>query len=450
MKYDVIVIGAGPAGKKSSGIFAKAGKKVCLVEQNENHVGGTCLNEGCIPAKLYLESVSYLEKREYLKSCGLESMGLSFNIETLREKKCSLINQMRKGATQSITKSGIDLVFGKASFVDLKSIKVGSKIFQADKFIIATGSLSKEHPVLQIDKKSIITSNEVFELKKIPSSIVIVGGGAIGCEFATFFNALGSSVHIVEFTSSLLPAEDKDVSDTIKREFIKKGIKITLNGNISGYTKSCEKIVLDIETKKGLIKEESELVLVSIGRSPNTEGLSLEKASVKTQKGFIKVDDFLRTTNSNIFAIGDVIPTAALAHVAYNEAKVAAHNILSNSKEKPSQIIPFVTFSSPQVASIGAREKELREKNIEYKATKGFFKSNAKAKIKGFDGGFVKILSDNSTGVIIGGAMVGNDTTELIHILLVAINAKQTIDELKDMIFAHPTLSEALWESLNH
>ncbi len=450
MKYDVIVIGGGPAGKKCSTILAKAGKKVCLIEQNEEHIGGTCLNEGCIPAKLYLESVEYLEKREYLKSCGLESMGLSFNIKRLKEKKCNLVSQIRKGAVQSITKSGIDLVFGKASFVDCKSIKVGSKTFQADKFIIATGSLSKKHPVLKTDKKSIITSDEVFELEKIPSSIVIVGGGAIGCEFATFFNALGSSVHIVEFTSNLLPAEDKDVSDTVKREFAKKGIKVTLDGNVTGYTKNGEKIVLEIKTKKGLTEEESELVLVSIGRTPNTAELSLEKAGVKTQKDFIKVDDYLQTTNSNIFAIGDVIPTAALAHVAYDEAKIAAHNILNNSCKKPSQVIPFVTFSHPQVASIGLKEKEMRERKIEYKVTKGFFKSNAKAKIKGFDGGFVKILSDISNGVVLGGAIVGNDATELIHTLLVAINSKQTLEEIKDMVFAHPTLSEALWEILNH
>ena len=445
-QYDVVIIGGGPAGEKCSAYLAKEGKKVCLIEKNENHIGGTCLNEGCIPAKLYLESVSCLGKKKYLESLGLSMQEARFDMSTLKNKKINLLDQIRKGATLGIKKSGVDTVFGLASFVDEKSVHVDGEVIQADKFVIATGSIHRPHPLLKVDKKQIISSDEVFELEKIPESILIVGGGAIGCEFATFFNSLGTSVHIAEFTSNLVPAEDEDVAKTLKRELERKGIKVTLSANVTSFVKNDNSVDIKMETARGVIEASYELILVSIGRSPNISNIGLENAKIKNEKGFIVVDEHLKTTNPNIYAIGDVVPTPSLAHVAWNEAKTVAYNITNKSQKEPSKIVPFVTFCNPQVASVGLKEKMLKKQNIEYEVIKQFFKSNSKAKIKGDDGGFIKLLCDKESKIILGGAIIGQEATEIIHQILICVNQKLTIYDLKEMIFAHPTLSESLWE----
>ncbi len=446
-KYDVVIIGGGPAGEKCSAYLAKEGKKVCLIEKNENHIGGTCLNEGCIPAKLYLESVACMGKKKYLESLGFSYQDEVFDINILKNKKIDLLNQIRKGATTNIKKSGVETIFGLASFVDEKSVQVGGEIIKADKFVIATGSVHRAHPLLEIDKKQIISSDDVFELEEIPNSILIVGGGAIGCEFATFFNSLGTSVHIAEFTPNLVPAEDEDVAKTLERELKRKGIKVTLNANVTSFSKEKNSIAIKMETPKGEVEQSYELVLVSIGRSPNSANLGLENANIKSDRGFITVDKNLLTTNPNIYAIGDVIPTPALAHVAYNEARTVAQNIINKSQKESSKVVPFVTFCNPQVASVGMNEKMLKKQNIDYVVIKQFFKSNPKAKIKGDDGGFVKFLCDKKSKIILGGAIVGQEATELIHEILICVNQKLSTDDLKEMVFAHPTLSETLWEN---
>ncbi|WP_331774370.1 dihydrolipoyl dehydrogenase [Sulfurospirillum sp. 1612] len=448
MQYDVVVIGAGPGGKSTAMHLEKEGKRVCLIEKDANHIGGTCLNEGCIPTKLFLESVSFLDKKAYLERCGLNVASVSFEMPTLLAQKEMLLNQLRTGAMASVKKTSIDMIFGTASFVNEDAVQVNNQIIEADSFAIATGSTYRKHPLLKIDHQQILCSDDVFGLETIPKSIVIVGGGAIGCEFATFFHALGSRVHIVEFTSHLVPAEDADVASALKRELERKGIKISLSTNVTAYEKKENSVALTLKTSRGDVTEEAALVLVSIGRIPNIADLQLEKAKVTTERGFVHVDEYLQTSNPNIYALGDVVPTPALAHVAYDEAKVVAHNLCHERQKTPSSVIPFVTFCQPQVASVGWHERELKEENIEFDVIKSFFKSSAKAKINGDDSGFIKLLCDKENGLILGGSIVGHDATELIHEVLVAINKKATKEDLKDMVFAHPTLSESLWSML--
>ncbi len=446
MNYDVIVIGAGPGGYECASLLAKQGKNVAIIEKNENQIGGTCLNEGCIPAKHYLESAGYIAKQNYFKSCGVLFENLSLDMSTLKSKKNELIEELRNGINAKLKKAKVTTIFGTATFESKNSIRVNNEVINADKFVIASGSIHRPHPLLKIDGKQIISSKEVFELDNIPTSILIVGGGAIGCEFATFFNSLGTKVHIAEFTPNIVPAEDIDVAKGLKRELEKKGITITTDTNVTSFSKNTNSIDIKMQTKKGEVVANYELILVSIGRSPNTSELNLDKADISNERGFITVDEHLQTSNANVYAIGDVITTPALAHSAYNEANVATNNIFNPSICKPSKVIPFVTFCQPQVASVGKNEKMLKAEGIEYTAIKHFYKSSAKAKIKGDDSGFIKLLCDKQNGVILGGTMMGNDTTEHIHQMLIAINTKLTKDELAKMVFAHPTLSESLWE----
>ena len=450
--YDCIVIGAGPAGYEVALLLAHGGKSVCIVDKNESQVGGTCLNEGCVPAKNFLETASYIKKSTYFKSCGVDFSLNSFDIEKLKDNTNNLINELKNGILLKLKNAKIDIKYGTASFLDETTIKVSSnkeEVLSAKEIIIASGSSHKNHPLLNLEDNKIISSKEVFRLKKIPKSILIVGGGAIGCEFATFFNALGCEVEIAEFTPRLVNLEDEDVSKTLKREFERQGIKVYVNANVTMSKMSENSININIDLGKKQEMKTYEQVLISIGRIPNTKDLNLFNANIEEERAFIEVDQNLRSvTNKNVYAIGDVIKSPALAHMAYYEAKRVAAFILKKEEMPEKAIFPSVTFCSPQIASIGLNESTLKEKDINFKVKKLFFKLNAKAKIKGDDSGFVKIIHDTNKGIILGASIIGNDSTELIHEFLVAINAKLTISDLSKMIFAHPTLSEAISDCL--
>ncbi|WP_320035553.1 dihydrolipoyl dehydrogenase [Halarcobacter sp.] len=449
--YDVVVIGAGPAGYEIASLLGEGGKSVCLIEKDEEHLGGTCLNWGCVPAKNFLESAIYTKKASYFKECGVDFTLNGFDIDKLKSNTCRLICDTKTGIFKKLKKAKAEIKYGTASFVDENSIKVNDEIIEASEFIIATGSNHREHPLMKIDKGKIISSKEVFTLDKLPESILIVGGGAIGCEFATFFHSLGVKTHIAEFTPKLLPIEDDDMGKTIKREFERSGIKVDVKANIIEYEvlEDGVQVTLDLGKKQEVLKFDK--VLISIGRVPNTSELNLEKANIASDNGFVEVDSNLQSeTNKKIYAIGDVIRSPALAHVAYYEAKRVANKILNHEALPQKAIFPSVTFCSPQVASIGESEYSLKEQGVKFKTKKVFFKTSAKAKIKGDDSGFIKIIYDEESETILGAGIVGNEATELIHQFLVAINAKLTLKDLSKMIFAHPTLSESTLEVFGH
>ncbi len=446
-KYDICIIGAGPAGYKAALILAKNGKNVLLIDKNEKRIGGTCLNEGCIPAKNYLESANYLGKFSYFASRGLKGKTDDFDIRLLKTKTDELLDTLRLGLQKKLSIGGVKFEYGEAVFISKNEVKVNDKIIQADKFIIATGSIHKEHPVLAIDEKYIISSKEVFKLEKLPKDILVVGAGAIGCEFANFFNFTGSNVHLCEFTSSILPFEDKDVSDTVQREYKKQGIKVDINTTVKEYGIINKKIIITFEKNGKTFDGAFDKVLISIGRIPNTKQIGLDKAGVKSdERGFVEIDSLYKTTNEHIYAIGDVVATPSLAHMASYEAKKIAFDILKFAPLKES-VIPNVVFATPQVGSVGENEKSLKEKEIPYNVKKLFLKSLGMPKIKGNDSGFVKLLFDERE-FLIGASLVGYDMTEIINQVAICINAKLKKDDILSMIFAHPTMSESFYKTL--
>ncbi len=444
--FDVIVIGAGPAGYEVASLLGAGGKSVCVIEKGESSVGGTCLNEGCVPAKNFLETSAYIKKEEYFKSCGVNHTGSSFDISTLQVSTDCLIKDLKVGIFNKLKKSKVTIEYDTATFIDNHTIQLEkqNKQITSQDIVIASGSSHRDHPLLNLQDETIISSREVFKLTDIPKTILIIGGGAIGCEFASFFNALGSSVQISEFAPRLVANEDDDISRTLKREFEKKDIHIDLNANVTNYCVNEYGVEVTVDTGKKVETKTFEKVLISIGRIPNTSGLNLENVNIEQDRGFIEVNENLQTTkHDNIYAIGDVLKTPALAHVAYYEAKRVAQHILDKEAFPNDYIFPSVIFCTPQIASIGKSEKILKENGIKFKNKKLFFKTNAKAKIKGDDSGFIKVLYDEETSLILGASIIGNDATELIHQFLIAINAKLGLNDLEKMIFAHPTLSES-------
>ncbi len=448
MIYDVIIIGAGSAGYEAASLLGMAGKNVCIVDKDESRIGGTCLNEGCVPAKNFLETSTYVKKASYFAKTGVDFTLNSFDIQALKQNTACLIKDMKDGILKKLKNAKVDIKYGTASFVNETSIKLkgdDNEVLSAKKFIIASGSIHREHPLMNLCEDKIISSKEVFTLNELPKSILVVGGGAIGCEFASFFSSLGVKVEIAEFTASLVPIEDEDVSKTLNRELTRTGIKVYLKANVTSYEIKENEVEVTLDLGKKQEVKSYDKILISIGRNPNTSDLEAKNANIKLDRGFVEVNDNLQSvSNENVYAIGDVIATPALAHMAYYEAKRVASIILEEDVMKKDAIFPSVTFCTPQIASIGQSEKALKESEVDFKVKKIFFKTNVKAKIKGDDAGFIKILHEANTGKILGASIIGNEATELIHQFLISINADLNLKDLEKMIFAHPTLSESI------
>ena len=441
-EYEVVVIGAGPAGYQSALELGKVGKKVLLIDRAKESIGGVCLNVGCIPTKSYLESASFVSKIEHFKNMGV---GLDFqglNLEQLREKTIDLITEIRTGVLWMLEQSKVEILYGSASFIDSHTIEVDGEEIRFEKCIIATGSKVRELAQLPIDSNSIISSTDVFELKKLPKSITIIGVGAIGCEAATFFNSLGVEVILIGRSSKLLPHEDEDISKALLRVFKRSGIRVITSVSIDRFEIKESGVELFLDSKESL---ESEIVLSATGRTPNCESLNLHKADVKqNEKQFVEVLASFVTSQEHIYAIGDCIDTPAFAHTAYAEARIVAQNIINSESKTNTHITPVTIFTNPQIASCGLKERDAQEQGIDIEVKKAYYKANAKAKIHGDDSGFAKVIVCSKTGVILGASIIGVGATEIIHELLFSIENSLSIKDLRGVIHAHPTVSEIL------
>ncbi|MCX5706739.1 MAG: dihydrolipoyl dehydrogenase [Candidatus Omnitrophica bacterium] len=427
--YDLTVIGAGWAGF-NAGIKAKElGLKVSLIE--ESHLGGTCLNLGCIPTKTLIQSAKVLNLLKKSSQFGINNTALELDFLKIQERKKQIVKQLA-GGMQSMLK-GIDYICGKAEIISVQELKVNDKIIKTKYILIASGSKPVELKEFKFSPNKILSSNEILNLEKLPCSLLIIGGGVIGCEFASLFSILGTQVTLVEKMPQLLLGEDREVAKKLEGLFKKKGIKVNTDSDAAN-------INLD----------DFELVLVCVGRQAQLESLGLEKIGLTIEKGRILVDDYLSTNINNIYAAGDCTAKICLAHYASFQGCLAAENIANPLKKKKAKIanIPNCIFTDPEIASVGLTESRAKEAGIETVMHRFDFMGSGMARILDETEGFLKIITDKNNGLLLGASIIGPKATELIGILTVAVSARLNIDQLRNTVFAHPSLSETIGEAL--
>ncbi|MEW8961763.1 dihydrolipoyl dehydrogenase [Paraclostridium dentum] len=446
----VAVIGGGPGGYVAAIKAAMLGAEVTVIEKRK--VGGTCLNVGCIPTKALLASSSLISSIKEAKDFGIHINGeVESNFDDIMNRKNKVVSQLISGIEFLFEKRGIKLVNGFGKLVDTNKIEVnkedGSKeLVEADKIILANGSQPVILPMFPYDGDKIITSDEALNLKDVPKSLLIVGGGVIGCEFGQFFRALGTEVTIVEMFDQLLPLEDKDVAKQLQRQFKKDKIKVMTGVKIE----KCEIVDNEVIATLSNGKEvKAEKALLSIGRKPYLDNSGIEDIGIELERGKVIVNENLETNVKGIYAIGDIINTPFLAHVASKEGLVAAQNaVCGNSKTVNYAAVPRCVYTEPEVAGVGKTEKELQENGIEYNTGQFDFRALGKAQAIGHFQGFIKILADKNDKII-GASIVGPHATDLLTELSLAVHLGLTVEEVGDVIHAHPTLSEGIMEALH-
>lgn len=446
----VTVIGGGPAGYVAAITAAQQGSKVTLIERNK--LGGTCLNEGCMPTKSLLESATRFEqiKNAYQFGISVKEGAAEIDWPQVQRYKNSITEKLVQGIQFLMKKNKIQVVAGEASFLNSQLIQVqtadGVELVKSDKVIIATGSESAGLPNLTFDNW-VIDSRQAMTLPEIPPSLLIIGGGVIGCEFASIYSRMGTEVTIVEMENQLLPGEDPDVASVLERSLKKSGVSIYCGAKVSHIVKVSGKAVL--ETKKGLIELEPAKVLVAIGRKPRVAGLNLETIGIDfdARKG-IHVDDYMQTNIPGIFACGDVIGGIQLAHIGFHEGRTAARNACGMGETINYHAVPRCIYTSPEIAGVGLNEKQAKEKYGDIMIGQCSFAANGKALISGEAIGKVKVIVEPQFNEIVGMTIVGPLATELIGQGTAMLYSEMTADSMEHFIAAHPTLSEAIHEAL--
>ncbi|MGM0650557.1 MAG: dihydrolipoyl dehydrogenase [Bacteroidota bacterium] len=452
MKYDLIVIGSGPGGYVAAIRASQLGMKTAVVEKAET--GGVCLNWGCIPTKALIKSAQVYNYLKHAEDYGINTgNGISPDFTRIIERSRGVADKMSKGIQFLFKKNKIDLHEGYGRIAGKGKVEVTKKDettdeLEAEHIIIATGAHSKELPGIKQDGKHVIGYREAMTLEKLPESMVVVGSGAIGSEFAYIYNALGTEITIVEFLPEVVPNEDSDVSKQLKRSFKKSGIKVMTKTKVESVDCRQGKCHVTVETKKGKEELEADVVLSAVGVEPNLTGIGLEDAGIALEKGKIKVDDYYRTNVDGVYAIGDVVHGPALAHVASAEGITCVENIAGR---KPEPIdynnIPSAVYTVPEVSSVGLTEAMAKEAGYEVKTGKFPLTASGKATAAGNNDGFVKLIFDASTEKLLGAHMMGENVTEMIAELVVAKKMGATGHQIIKSIHPHPTISEAVMEA---
>ncbi|MEX2336476.1 MAG: dihydrolipoyl dehydrogenase [Fulvivirga sp.] len=451
-KYDIIVLGSGPGGYVTAIRASQLGFKTAIVEKES--LGGVCLNWGCIPTKALLKSAEVFDYLKHAEDYGLKLENPDKDFGAVIKRSREVANGMSKGVQFLMKKNKIDVIEGFGKLKSGKKVAVtdkdkNTKEYQADHIIVATGARSRELPSLKQDGKKVIGYREAMSLEKQPKSMIVVGSGAIGVEFAHFYNAMGTDVTIVEFLPNLVPLEDEEVSKQFERSVKKAGIKVMTNSSVESVDTSGKTVKAKVKTKKGEETLEADIVLSAVGIKSNIENIGLEELGIKTEKDKIVVDEFYKTNVSGIYAIGDVVEGPALAHVA------SAEGILCVEKIKGMEIepldygnIPGCTYATPEIASVGMTEKQAKEAGYELKVGKFPFSASGKAQASGKSDGFVKVIFDAKYGEWLGCHMIGAGVTDMIAEAVLGRKLETTGHEVLKAVHPHPTMSEAVMEAV--
>ena len=451
-KYDIIVLGSGPGGYVTAIRASQLGFKTAVIEKE--NLGGVCLNWGCIPTKALLKSAEVFDYLKHAEDYGLKLENADKDFSAVIKRSRNVAEGMSKGVQFLMKKNKIDVIEGfgklkKGKKVEVTDSKKNKKEYSADHIIVATGARSRELPNLKQDGKKVIGYREAMSLEKQPESMIVVGSGAIGVEFAHFYNAMGTEVTVVEFLPNLVPLEDEDVSKQFERSVKKSGIKVMTNSSVESVDTSGNKVKAKVKTKKGEETLEADIVLSAVGIKTNIENIGLEDLGIKTDKDKIVVDDFYKTNVDGVYAIGDVVHGPALAHVA------SAEGILCVEKIKGMKVealdygnIPACTYATPEIASVGLTEKQAKEAGYELKVGKFPFSASGKAKAAGKSDGFVKVIFDAKYGEWLGCHMIGAGVTDMIAEAVLGRKLETTGHEVLKAVHPHPTMSEAVMEAV--
>src|SRR5476651_2271709 len=452
-EYDLIVIGGGPAGYAGAIRAGQLGKKVACIELER--AGGTCLNWGCIPTKALLKSAEFFRSLQKAETFGIGAKDVSFDFAKVMDRSRGVAGQMAKGVEFLFRKNKVDYFVGRAQvsapgLVDITDGEHKGKFFKAKNVLLATGCKPRQLPGIAVDGERVMTSREALvPHKDPPKSIVIIGAGAIGVEFAYFYNAFGSKVTLVEMLPQIVPVEDEEVAKALQRSFEKQGLTVHVNTKVEHVRVGKNKVELSL-VKAGEANStevEAETLLIAIGVVPNLEGALSKNVKLELERGYVKVNDNYESSVKGIYAAGDIIGPPWLAHVATFEAVNAVAGMFGHPHAGRVKIFPGCTYCQPQVASTGLTEKAAREKGLDIKIGKFPFTASGKAVASAETEGFVKVVTDAKTGEIYGAHIIGSEATELIAEYGLAMELEATVEEIHQTVHAHPTLSEAVMEA---
>ena len=452
--YDVAVIGSGPGGYVAAIRCAQLGMKTVIIEKYST-LGGTCLNVGCIPSKALLDSSHhYYDALKHFDDHGIEIPGeVKLNLEKMMERKSSVVSQTCDGVKFLMDKNKIDVIEGVGSFKDKTHINIEkdgeTQTIEAKNIIIATGSKPANLPFIELDKERVITSTEALTLKEVPNHMIVIGGGVIGLELGQVYRRLGAEVTVVEFMDRIIPTMDSALSKELQKVLKKQGIKFHISTKVKSVERNGDEIIIKADDKKDKeIELKGDYCLVSVGRRPFTDGLNADAAGVELDdKGRVKVNDHLKTNVDNIYAIGDVVRGAMLAHKAEEEGSTVAELIAGQKPHIDYNLIPNVVYTWPEVASVGKTEEQLKEQGVKYKEGKFPMRALGRSRASGDIDGLVKILADEKTDEVLGVHMIGARTADLIAEAVTAMEFRASAEDIARMSHAHPTYAEAVKEA---
>ena len=450
-KYDVIVIGAGPGGYVAAIRCAQLGLKTACVEKRDT-LGGTCLNIGCIPSKAMLHaSEVYEEASHHMAALGVKTKGVSLDLPVMMKHKDDVVEANTKGIEFLFKKNKVDWLKGTGSIPEAGKVNVGGTIYEADSIIIASGSDVISLPGIEIDEKQIVSSTGALELKEVPKSMIVIGGGVIGLEMGAVWRRLGAEVTVVEFQDNILPGMDGEVRKEALKLFKKQGMNFKLSSKVIGAVKTKRDVAVKIEPTSGEGDGEAliaDIVLMAIGRKPYVENLGLDILGMEmTQRGQIKVDEFFETSVEGIYAIGDVIEGPMLAHKAEDEGVILAEMLAGESGHIDYDKIPAVVYTWPEIASVGKTQEQLEEAGVDFKVGKFPFMANGRARAMNATDGFVKILADAKTDRVLGAHMIGPNVGDLMSEVVTVMEFDGTAEDIARICHSHPTLTEVVKEA---